>query len=119
MAARRMAAPGAEAAAFDPCLEAIAEGPRRWRDGVDRAAKARRAETKRVGPAPDFQMRQHQRIDLLKVTRAIGKIDRDAVAPQRHPAPVEEIGRGSGRESVCQYGSVSVAGVQLKKKKKK
>src|SRR3546814_7613367 len=81
-----LAAPGAQAAAFDPCLEAIAEGPRRWRDGVARAAKARRAETKRVGPAPDCQMRQHQRIDLLKVTRAIGKIDRDAVDQQRHPA---------------------------------
>src|SRR3546814_17997343 len=100
MAARRMAAPGAEAAAFDPCLEAIAEGPRRWRDGVDRAAKARRAETKRVGPAPDFQMRQHQRIDLLKVTRAIGKIDRDAVDQQRRS---EERRVGKECVSTCKY----------------
>src|SRR3546814_17180467 len=48
MAARRMPASGAEAAAFDPCLQAISDGPRRWREGVERAAKARQGE-RRVG----------------------------------------------------------------------
>src|SRR3546814_13945603 len=35
------------------------------------------------------------------------------------PAGQFEIGRASGRERVCQYGSISVVAVSLKKKKKR
>src|SRR3546814_17474299 len=115
-----MAAPWAEAAACDPRLKAVTQRPGRRRDRIDRAAKARRAEPEAIGPAIDLQMREHQRVDLLKVARSVGRVHRCTVDQQRHAAKVEaaadarspdreprllaiEIGRASCRERVCQY----------------
>src|SRR3546814_4205701 len=77
-----MAAPCAEAAAFDPRLKAVTQRPGRRRDRIDRAAKARRAEPEAIGPAIDLQMRAHQRVDILKVARSVGRVHRCTVDQQ-------------------------------------
>src|SRR3546814_13101324 len=90
-------------------------------DRVDRqdALIPERALEARIRTALDSEIRRGlDRVVADRLHRLVGELDR-RVGFVRQPflveRVVEEIGRASCRERVCQYGSISVVAVSLKK----
>ncbi len=48
-------------------------------DRIDGATQCRSAKSQRITAAIDFQMLEHLRIQLLKVSVVVGHVDRDAI----------------------------------------